>query len=231
MIPNGFSERYRQEDGRLDGLRISADVISLARIPAAELARRQLRGKRRDPENRTWGFAFAVTKLLLTDVYDGILARKAQARKGGDKDSFGGWLDQLSDKVVCDMLMSQLAENDEISPDLVNINRVRDVAVTAGRLAMERNGLDASAGQLGKIKTLVNSVAIVMACSPIQAQYPELTEGLFQAATVLSVASGVEYLSRVMPLLLNPSKENVEDLVYVTNSLIEPHQEQFALVA
>jgi phosphatidylglycerophosphate synthase len=223
--------RYRQENGSLDGLRMSADALSLARIPAAELARRQLRGKRRDPEDRTWGFAAGVATLLLTDKLDGTLARKAQARKGGDKDSFGGWLDQLSDKVVCDMLMSQLAKNDEISPDLVNINRVRDVAVTAGRIAMESNGLDASAGKLGKIKTLVNSVATVMACSPIQAQHPELTEGLFQAATVMSVVSGVEYLSQVMPLLLSPSKENVEDLVYVTNSLIESHQEQFALAA
>ena len=199
-------------------------MVSLIRIPQAEKIRNQLDGDKHFLEDRDWAFAAMVAGVLIGDKVDGILGAMSQRARGAEgKDWAGGWIDQLSDKMVSNMIIQQLIDNGEIPPEILEITSRRDKIVNTGRVAMDVMGIPSNADPLAQAKTALNFLGIVIACSPLNKQNPGLVEDIFKAATTLSVITGSDYMEKIPKIAVNLitkiHKESIDDLVPMLNAL------------
>lgn len=166
--------------------RVGANALPIYRCYAGYRTRQALGNEMQDPAARTWAFAARVATDVATDKLDGILARYAGTTR------WGGYLDQLADKLWFLTIAHQLAENGEIKNEAFTIPRARDVGVTAVRPIAQIFGLNSDARISGKMKLVTQAGAVVAACSPLAHEHPALIEGMFDVATGVSVLSGLE---------------------------------------
>lgn len=161
-----------------------------------------------------WGAAFAAFVIAAsTDAIDGWYARRFDAIS-----VLGRVLDPLVDKVlICGsyVMLAALASAREASGGgpsgivawMAVVVVVRELVVTGVRGEMERQGVDFSAGLSGKLKMILQSVAIaadIVVRGDLgslvlpDGQFLELLPGFASAtawaAIVLTIWSGVEYL-------------------------------------
>ena len=154
----------------------------------------------------TWLFVVAAS----TDWVDGWYARRF-----GQVSRLGRIFDPLVDKViVCGayVLLAERGGASAIVPWMAVVVIVRELVVTAIRAEMERLGQDFSAGPVGKLKMVLQCVAIGMELAA--RAWPELTLGgvglrpvasvVAWAAIVATIWSGLEYLLRCRVLIRNP---------------------------
>jgi len=168
--------------------RFSANCLPTYRAYRGYRTAERLRTDMCNPADRDWSFAGRVLLDASTDKVDGWLSSYAGATR------FGGYLDQLGDKIWFLLIAQQLAVNGEISPLDHQIASIRDAALTTVRPIAQHFGLETDARVSGKVKMLVQSGATIAACSPLANDYPEVVQGLYHLATGLSVASGLEVL-------------------------------------
>ena len=153
-----------------------------------------------------WLFVVAAS----TDWVDGWWARRF-----GQVSRLGRIFDPLVDKViVCGayVLLAERGGASAIAPWMAVVVIVRELVVTAVRAEMERVGEDFSAGPAGKLKMVLQCVAIGLELAA--RAWPELVlggVGLRPAASVVSwgaivatVWSGLEYLLRCRVLFKSP---------------------------
>ncbi|MEQ9616786.1 MAG: CDP-diacylglycerol--glycerol-3-phosphate 3-phosphatidyltransferase [Phycisphaerales bacterium] len=152
---------------------------------------------------------FAVA--VVTDALDGYLARKWAVVS-----MFGRVMDPLADKVIVlggfVMLASPafvLGDGTVLSgvaPWMVVVILARELLVTAIRSVMEARGIDFSASLSGKLKMIVQSVAIplVLVLAWVHqggdgdAWIPGANRWVAWAVLVVTVASGVPYVTRAI---------------------------------
>ena len=103
---------------------------------------------------------------------------------------FGKFMDPLADKVLVVAALLWFTEQGLIPAWAVLIIIVREFAVTALRLVAVGEGNVIAAGILGKIKTAVTMVGIILMFLPIPLAVVYILIGLMLLATVVS---GVEY--------------------------------------
>ena len=105
-----------------------------------------------------WGPALAVFIVAMaTDALDGYLARSR-----GLVTDFGRLMDPIADKLLTGAAFVCLAAIDRIDPWAVALILTREAAVSGIRLAARRQGMVISANRLGKAKTVVQTIAIVV---------------------------------------------------------------------
>lgn len=105
------------------------------------------------------GGAFAVFSIAaLTDLYDGILARRRN-----EVTDFGRVADPIADKVLvlAAFVTLTVLRPDHVPPWAVAVIAVREIGVTAWRLARLRTGVVVAADVWGKWKTTLQIVAIL----------------------------------------------------------------------
>jgi CDP-diacylglycerol--glycerol-3-phosphate 3-phosphatidyltransferase len=154
----------------------------------------------------TWLFVVAAS----TDWVDGWYARRF-----GQVSRLGRIFDPLVDKViVCGayVLLAERGGASAIAPWMAVVVIVRELVVTAVRAEMERVGEDFSAGPVGKLKMVLQCVAIGLELAA--RAWPETTLGgigLRPVATVVSwgaivatIWSGLEYLLRCRVIFKSP---------------------------
>ncbi|WAB83674.1 CDP-diacylglycerol--glycerol-3-phosphate 3-phosphatidyltransferase [Microcella daejeonensis] len=129
---------------------------------------------------------------IATDSLDGHLARSRNLIT-----DLGILLDPIADKVLTGSALVMLAVLGELPWWIVVVILVREFGITLFRFAMLRDRvIPASRG--GKLKTLVQSVAIGFALVPLAQWWGEwvnwLNGGLMTAAVVLTVVTGIDYL-------------------------------------
>jgi CDP-diacylglycerol---glycerol-3-phosphate 3-phosphatidyltransferase len=137
--------------------------------------------------------AFIVfTVAVVTDRFDGAIARSY-----GMVTEFGKLADPIADKALIGAALIGLSLLGDLPWWVTVVVLVREVGVTILRLVVIRGGvIPASRG--GKLKTLVQSVAIGLFVLPLHGAWLTGAWVFMWAAVVLTVVTGVDYLVSAM---------------------------------
>jgi CDP-diacylglycerol--glycerol-3-phosphate 3-phosphatidyltransferase len=131
----------------------------------------------------------------LTDLLDGRLARSR-----GLVTDFGKIADPVADKALTGAALIGLSALGELPWWVTGVVMFRELGVTALRFWVIRWGVIA-ASRGGKLKTLLQVMAICLYLLPATLSPPELVRELFMAAAVVvTVVTGVDYVLQAVRL-------------------------------
>lgn len=142
-----------------------------------------------DGHETSWRItAFAIFAVaVITDHFDGALARSY-----GMVTEFGTLADPIADKALIGSALVGLSLLGDLPWWVTVVIVVRELVVTVLRLVVLRRGvIPASRG--GKLKTLVQAVAIGLFIMPLSGTWLSVAWGTMLAAVVLTVITGVDY--------------------------------------
>lgn len=146
-----------------------------------------------DGHETSWRIAaFAVFAVaVITDRFDGALARSY-----GMVTEFGTLADPIADKALIGAALIGLSMLGDLPWWITVVILLREIGITVLRFAVLRHGvIPASRG--GKVKTLVQAVAIGLFVLPLHA-WPEIwltvAWPIMWAAVVLTVVTGADYV-------------------------------------
>ena len=136
---------------------------------------------------RTTAFViFAVA--VITDHFDGALARAY-----GMVTEFGKLADPIADKLLIGSALIGLSMLGDLPWWITIVIMAREIGVTVLRLVVLRHGvIPASRG--GKLKTLVQAVAIGLFILPISGGWLTVATAIMWLAVVLTVLTGADYV-------------------------------------
>ena len=130
----------------------------------------------------------------ITDYYDGKIARKYNLVT-----NLGKLLDPLADKILVISALVTLTKFDEISLWFVLIIICRELLITGLRSIVAAEGVVIAAGNLGKWKTFVQMVVLVIIILfPLSFKINNI---LLLIPVILTVVSGAEYLLKCKKIL------------------------------
>ena len=139
-------------------------------------------------------FAFAAA----TDWWDGRLARRWNLTT-----TLGSFLDTTADKLLVTGVLIALTGADRVSPWIVAIIVGRELVIMSLRGVIAADGTVMEPSMLGKVKTSVQCLAIVLAIvrpgEPVGGLYVD--EWVMLAAAALTLWSAVDYLARALPVI------------------------------
>jgi CDP-diacylglycerol---glycerol-3-phosphate 3-phosphatidyltransferase len=129
---------------------------------------------------------------IATDGVDGAIARRR-----GLVTELGKLLDPIADKILIGGALISLSILGELPWWVTIVIMVREIGITVYRFIVIKNGVIA-ASRGGKLKTIVQSVAISLALLPFWSMFGGWVywfDGiLMTAAVILTVATGLDYL-------------------------------------
>lgn len=147
----------------------------------------------------------------ITDKLDGYLARK-----NNQVTTFGKFLDPLADKILVLAAMVMLVEMSKLPAWIPIIVLTREFMVSGYRLiAVEKGGKVIAASNWGKLKTVTQMIAIILAFIDIHA-FGECFTGtlqgwdlilnivvtvMFVVQTIATIFSGVDYMKGAKDLI------------------------------
>jgi CDP-diacylglycerol--glycerol-3-phosphate 3-phosphatidyltransferase len=133
--------------------------------------------------------AFIVfTVAVITDRFDGALARSY-----GMVTEFGTLIDPIADKALIGAALIGLSIIGEMPWWVTVVIMTREIGITVLRFAVLRHGvIPASRG--GKLKTLVQGVAIGLFILPLSGPWLTGAWVVMWAAVILTVITGVDYI-------------------------------------
>jgi CDP-diacylglycerol--glycerol-3-phosphate 3-phosphatidyltransferase len=135
---------------------------------------------------------FAVA--AITDRIDGQLARKY-----GLVTDFGKMADPIADKALIGAALIGLSILGDLPWWVTVVIAVREIGITLVRFAVIRHGV-IPAGRGGKVKTLVQSVAIGMYLFPLPDEVRFVSVTLMGLAVFLTVYTGLDYIVQALRL-------------------------------
>jgi len=136
----------------------------------------------------------------LTDFLDGQLARKR-----GLVTDFGKIADPIADKALTGAALVTLSVIGELPVWVTAAILVRELGITVLRFAVIKRGVIA-ASQGGKLKTLLQIIAICLYVLPPSLGLPVLIrEVVMGAALVVTLVTGVDYVVRAVRLMQKPA--------------------------
>ncbi|MEO8907092.1 MAG: CDP-diacylglycerol--glycerol-3-phosphate 3-phosphatidyltransferase [Microbacteriaceae bacterium] len=129
---------------------------------------------------------------IATDGVDGAIARRQ-----GLVTELGKLLDPIADKILIGGALISLSILNELPWWVTIVIMVREIGITVYRFIVIKNGVIA-ASRGGKLKTVVQSVAIALALLPFWSIFGPWVywfDGILMTlAVVLTVATGLDYL-------------------------------------
>jgi CDP-diacylglycerol--glycerol-3-phosphate 3-phosphatidyltransferase len=138
----------------------------------------------------------------VTDFFDGYLARR-----WGATSTLGSFLDTTADKLLVSCALVALVAVDRVSPWITAVIVGRELVILGLRGVVAAEGLVMPPSPWGKIKTTVQFVAILLVIlrpgDHLGSMF--LDEWVMLAAALVTVVSGVEYLTRFASLLGSPT--------------------------
>ncbi|MCA2208250.1 MULTISPECIES: CDP-diacylglycerol--glycerol-3-phosphate 3-phosphatidyltransferase [Nocardia] len=192
-------EEIERETGRLPGMSEHqvpvvniANVLTVARIvlvPLFVLALFADGGH----DTRWRVIAAAVFGLAaITDRFDGQLARKY-----GLVTDFGKLADPIADKALIGAALIGLSILGDLPWWITLVICGRELGITLLRLVVVRRGV-IPAGRGGKLKTLVQSVAIALLVLPLSGAFATAGMVLMYLAVALTVITGLDYVGQAV---------------------------------
>ena len=140
-------------------------------------------------QGATWPVFILWTALASTDGVDGWIARRHGTTRSG------AFLDPLADKVLVLGALYSLASIGRFGWVPVVIIAVREVGISLYRVYWGRRGLAVPASRGGKLKTLLQGLAVGAAVlPPLALAHQWVADTLLWASVVVAVVSGVQYL-------------------------------------
>lgn len=124
----------------------------------------------------------------ITDRIDGQVARKY-----GLVTDFGKLADPIADKALIGAALIGLSVLGDLAWWLTVVICAREIGITLLRLAVVRRGV-IPAGRGGKLKTLVQSLAIAVLLLPLSGAFATAGLWLMYVAVVLTVGTGLDYV-------------------------------------
>lgn len=168
------------------------NAITVVRILLAPLFVWMLLADGGDDGWLRWAAAALFIVAIATDGVDGALARRQ-----GLVTDLGKLLDPIADKVLTGGALIALSILGELPWWVTVVILVREVGITVYRFVVIRQGVIA-ASRGGKIKTIVQSVAISFALVPLWTVFGDwifwVNGVLMTAAVILTVWTGIDYL-------------------------------------
>ena len=142
------------------------------------------------PDDTGWRIATAVLFAvgIGTDSLDGHLARKYNLIT-----SFGKLADPIADKALTGMAFIGLSIIGELWWWVTIVILVREWGITIMRFVMLRYGVMA-AGRGGKIKTVVQAAALIIALLPLPGWALPISWTVMGAALIMTVVTGIDYV-------------------------------------
>ncbi|KWW99741.1 CDP-diacylglycerol--glycerol-3-phosphate 3-phosphatidyltransferase [Carbonactinospora thermoautotrophica] len=166
-------------------------VLRLLLVPV--FAALLLRENGQDVLSRVWAFVIFLVASL-TDRIDGELAR----RRGLVTD-FGKIVDPIADKALIGTALVGLSLLDELPWWVTVLVLARELGITLLRLFVIRHGvIPASRG--GKLKTLLQTVAIALYVLPLRGWLFLVAETVMAVAVVVTFLTGLDYVFRALRL-------------------------------
>ncbi|MFN2608527.1 MAG: CDP-alcohol phosphatidyltransferase family protein [Acidimicrobiales bacterium] len=161
-----------------------ANALTLARVLATPVVLAMVLGG-----GPTWPAVAVWFLISMTDVVDGVVARRQGATRSG------AFFDPLADKVVVLAMMVALVAKHRLWWLPVALITLREVAMSGYRSWVARRGVSVPARPSAKIKTVVQSLAVGMALAPLDARgYRASAAALLWVAVALTVLTGAQYL-------------------------------------
>lgn len=136
----------------------------------------------------------------ITDRIDGQLARKY-----GLVTDFGKLADPIADKALIGAALLGLSALGDLAWWITVVIIAREVGITLLRLAVVRRGV-IPAGRGGKLKTLVQSVAIGVLLLPLSGLFETAGLWLMYVAAALTVVTGLDYIVQAARLWSGPAR-------------------------
>ena len=142
-------------------------------------------------------FAFAA----LTDGLDGYIARSRQSIT-----TFGKVMDPVADKLMVAAALISLVSLDRLAAWVAMVIIAREFAVSGLRIAAGQQGVVIPASGLGKVKTIVQVLAVL---ALIAANDPDAmwVQALVYLMVAITVASGADYFLNFRKKLEEASRE------------------------
>ena len=135
--------------------------------------------------------AFIVFVLAsLTDMLDGKIARKYNLIT-----NFGKIMDPLADKILVYSAFCLMIEDGSVPSWMLIVILLREFAVSGMRTVAAANGIVVAAGMSGKIKTVLQMIAVLLLI--LRSYHPAiqtLAIVFLWASMVMTVYSGIEYI-------------------------------------
>jgi len=123
----------------------------------------------------------------LTDGLDGYIARSRQSIT-----TFGKVMDPVADKLLIAAALLTLVSLDRLAAWVAMVIIAREFAVSGLRIAAGQQGVVIPASALGKVKTIVQSAAVLalIAASDVDAVW---VQALVYAMVLTTIVSGADY--------------------------------------
>ncbi|GAB2723610.1 CDP-diacylglycerol--glycerol-3-phosphate 3-phosphatidyltransferase [Nocardia thraciensis] len=175
-----------------------ANILTVARILIVPLFLLALFAA--DGHETGWRIAAAALFGIaaITDRIDGQLARKY-----GLVTDFGKLADPIADKALIGSALIGLSMLGNLAWWITLVICAREIGVTLLRLAVVRRGV-IPAGRGGKLKTLVQSLAIAVVVLPLSGMFETAGLLLMYAAVALTVITGLDYVVQAARLRFDP---------------------------
>ena len=191
MRPVAPDSTLPQPTARLVNVPNALTVLRLAAVPVFGVL--LLREDGQNDAGRWWA-ALAFALAIITDWYDGMIARRT-----GQVTEFGKLADPIADKALTGMALIALSILDMLPWWVTVVILARELGITLLRVWVIRHGVIA-ASRGGKLKTVAQSVAIFMYLLPVTGVLASARWWVMAAAVVLTLATAIDYVYRALAL-------------------------------
>lgn len=156
---------------------------------------------------RSWRIAGRAAVLMATDALDGWLGRRSNIPSTEYTKK-----DESRDKSFYRNVMTAMtvSTGDKRYLAYSGVNDIRNGLVEGARVKLRESGLSAAARPLGKVKTGLQNLGILLDLSPIGDNHPSLAHVLHTGAVCLSAISGADVIINANQQLADRAPELIE---------------------
>ena len=140
-----------------------------------------------------WGMWVAVVLFIIASVTDTVDGRYARAH--GMVTDFGKFMDPIADKLLVNSVLIMLTAQGKVHPVATILFIAREFVISGLRLVAAGKGVVLAAGNLGKIKTTLQDIALpFLLVGDMWKVFRIVGLILLYASLVMSVWSGWDYV-------------------------------------
>jgi CDP-diacylglycerol---glycerol-3-phosphate 3-phosphatidyltransferase len=176
------------------GVRNLANALTVARLVMVPIFVALLLRARGEHDGLRYAATAVFLLASLTDRFDGEVARRR-----GTVTDFGKIADPIADKALTGAALISLSSISDLAWWVTVVILAREIGITLLRFWVIRRGvLAASRG--GKVKTLVQVVAIGLYLLPLTGPMATCRAYLMGVAVIITLVTGVDYVARAIRL-------------------------------